>query len=69
MLIAYEDQGFLKIRYIPLDGAKVPLYPIDSFAKAEEIHARAKKERPDVRWSIKWLTKGKGPYGVHENYR
>lgn len=68
MLIAYEDRGF-KIRFIPIEEKRVPLYPIDSFSKAEEILAWAKQERPDVRWSIKWLTGGQGPYGVHENHR
>jgi hypothetical protein len=63
VLMAYEDLGF-KIKDSTED-TRVSLHPIDNPSKAKEILARAKKERPDVRWSIKSLTKRKGPYGVH----
>jgi hypothetical protein len=60
MLMAYEDLGF-KIKDIPADDPRVPLYPIESLSSAEEIMVWARTEHPTVRWVIE----GKGPYRVH----
>jgi len=67
MLMAYEDLGF-KIKDIPTDDPRVPLYPIENRPKAMRILAQARTERPDKKWAIQGRTrKGKtqkGPYRV-----
>jgi hypothetical protein len=60
MLMAYEDGG-LRIKDIPMEETRVPLYPIESRSDAERILEEAKRQRPDLRWAIK----GTGPYGIH----
>lgn len=60
MLTAYEDCG-LKIKDIPMEEIRVPLFPIENLDDAWRILAEARRQRPDVAWEIK----GNGPYGVH----
>lgn len=60
MLMAYDDCGF-KIRDIPMEESRVPLYPIDNISHAERILTEARRQRADIQWVIK----GTGPYGVH----
>jgi hypothetical protein len=60
MLIAYED-GVFTIKDIPMEETRVPLHPIESLSDAQRILAEAKKQRPEIQWTIK----GTGPYGVH----
>ncbi len=62
MLMAYDDHGFT-IKDIPTDDTRVRSYPIDDLSQAKQILARAKKERPEVRWTIE----AKGPFRVRES--
>lgn len=58
--MAYEDCGF-KIKDVPTEEIRVPLYPIGNLADAQRILAEAQRRRPEIQWAIK----GIGPYGVH----
>jgi hypothetical protein len=51
MLMAYDDLGF-KIADIPSNDPRVPVFPIESREKADEILEWAKVERPSVDWKV-----------------
>jgi hypothetical protein len=65
MLMAYEDMGEFRIKDVPADDPRVPLYPINYLSKAAEIREWAKNQGDDFIWKIE----GKGPYRVSGNPR
>jgi hypothetical protein len=59
--MAYEDLGF-RIKDVPSDDPRVPLYSIKNRSDAILILEQAESERPDIHWIIE----GDGPCRVRQ---
>jgi hypothetical protein len=53
MLMAYNDIGGVRIKDVPFEETRVPLFPIPDLKSAQDILVVAKRERPDLEWEIK----------------
>lgn len=62
MLTAYWDLE-LKIKDLPTDDPRIPIFPLENRDLAESILAKAKIARPEIAWEIKEQS---GSYTVRE---
>lgn len=60
MLTAYWDLG-LQIKDLPIDDPRVPQFPFEDLSSAQSVLAKAKIERPEIKWAI---TEKNGSYSV-----